>query len=229
LIRWWGLEEAMLDLVERPALVNEAVERMTDAWMRELDQFEAQNLLSLDCNNTRIGSGGYGYVSALPGEPFDPANVRPRNMWGCSNAQIFSDVSPEMHWEFALRHDLRWLERWGLAYYGCCEPLSGKIHLLRRVPNLRKISMSPWNDWDRAVREIGGDYVFSFKPSPAVFVEDTWRPERARADLKRVLDKTRGLCHVEIIMKDISTVRYRPQALWEWAGLALEVAREYER
>jgi hypothetical protein len=229
LIRWWGLTEAMLDLVERPELVNAAVERMTDAWMTELDQFEAQNLLSLDCNNTRIGSGGYGYTSRLPGRPFDPARVRPRNMWGCSNAQIFSDVSPDMHWEFALRHDLRWLQRWGLAYYGCCEPLSNKIHLLRRISNLRKISMSPWNDWDRAVREIGGDYVFSFKPSPAVFAEGSWRPERARAELVRVLDKTRGVCHVEIIMKDISTVRYRPQALWDWARIASEVALEYAR
>jgi hypothetical protein len=229
LIRWWGLQEAMLDLVERPEMVNAAVERMTDAWMTELDQFEAQNLLSLDCNNTRIGSGGYGYVSVLPGRPFDPACVRSRNMWGCSNAQIFSDVSPDMHWEFALRHDLRWLERWGLTYYGCCEPLSNKIHLLRRIPNLRKISMSPWNDFDRAAREIGGDYVFSFKPSPAVFAEEVWRPERARADLVRVLDKARGRSHVEIIMKDISTVRYRPQTLWEWARLAMDVAREYER
>jgi len=229
LIRWWGLQEAMLDLVERPELVNAAVERMTDAWMTELDQFEQQNLLSLDCNNTRIGSGGYGYTSALPGRPFDPACVHPHNMWGCSNAQIFSDVSPDMHWEFALRHDLRWLARWGLTYYGCCEPLSNKIHLLRRIPNLRKVSMSPWNDFDRAVREIGGQYVFSFKPTPAVFAEELWRPERARADLERVLDKTRGLCHVEIIMKDISTVRYRPRQLWEWAGIAMEVARKYER
>jgi hypothetical protein len=229
LIRWWGLQEAMLDLIERPELVNAAVERMTDAWMVELDQFEAQNLLALDCNNTRIGSGGYGYTSALPGRPFDPAYVLPRNMWGCSNAQIFSDVSPDMHWEFALRHDLRWLERWGLTYYGCCEPLSNKIHLLRKIPNLRKISMSPWNDFDRAVRDIGGDYVFSFKPSPAVFAEESWRPQRARADLERVLDKTRGVCHVEIIMKDISTLRYRPQALWEWARIAVEVAQEYAR
>jgi hypothetical protein len=79
------------------------------------------------------------------------------------------------------------------------------------------------------VREIGGDYVFSFNPSPAVFAEESWRPERARADLERVLDKTRGVCHVEIIMKDISTVRYRPRALWEWAALAVEVAQKYER
>ena len=47
LIRWWGIEEAMLDMYERPDLVHAAVERMVDAWMVELDQFVAQNLLSL--------------------------------------------------------------------------------------------------------------------------------------------------------------------------------------
>ena len=94
LIRWWGIEEAMIDLVERPDLVNAAVERMVDAWMRELDQFEELNLLALDNDNTRIGSGGYGYTRRLPGENFDPAHGRPQNMWGCSNAQIFSEVSP---------------------------------------------------------------------------------------------------------------------------------------
>ena len=32
-----------------------------------------------------------------------------------------------------------------------------------------------------------------------------------------VLEQARG-CHVELIMKDISTVRYQPQRLWEWAA-----------
>jgi hypothetical protein len=221
LIRWWGLQEAMIDLVERPDLVNAAVERMVDAWMVELDQFEQQNLLALDCNNTRIGSGGYGYTWDLPGAGFDPPHVFPRNMWGCSNAQIFSEVSPEMHWEFALRHDLRWLSRWGLTYYGCCEPLDRKIELLRRIPNLRKISMSPWNDPARILREVGGDYVLSFKPSPAIFVEQSWNPTKAREALTSVLERAKG-SHVEIIMKDISTVAYKPQRLWDWARIAME-------
>ena len=227
LIRWWGLQEAMIDLVERPDMVNAAVERMVDAWMVELDQFVKLNALSLDCSNTRIGSGGYGYTWELPGAAYDPARVLPRNMWGCSNAQIFSEVSPDMHWEFALRHDMRWLERWGLAYYGCCEPLDKKIHLLRRIKNLRKISASPWNDFDRIIGEVGGGYVLSYKPSPAIFVDETWNPQKARADLTRVLDKARGVCHVEIIMKDISTVRYRPRSLWDWARIAMEVAEGY--
>ena len=214
----------MLDLVERPEMVNAAVDRMVDAWMVELDQFVALNLLSLDCNNTRVGSGGFGYTSAMPGAPYDPAHVTPMNMWGCSNAQIFSDVSPDMHWEFALRHDLRWLSRWKLTYYGCCEPLSRKIELLRKIPNLRKISASPWNDFDRMIREIASDYVLSFKPNPAVFIDDVWSPEKARSQLTAVLDKARG-CHVEVIMKDVSTVRYRPQNLWDWARIAMEVVQ----
>jgi len=222
LIRWWGIEQAMMDLIERPDLVHAAVDRMVDAWMVELDQFEAQNLLALDCNNTRIGSGGYGYTSRLPGADFDPARVRPHNMWGCSNAQIFSTVSPRMHWEFALEHDLRWLQRWGLTYYGCCEPLSGKIEILRRIPNLRKISVSPWCDNHRIVEQVGDDYVLSRKPSPAIFAENTWDPEQARAQLLEFLDAAGGCCHIEFIMKDISTVRYQPQRLWDWAALAME-------
>ncbi len=173
LIRWWGIQEAMMDLIMRPDMVHAAVDRMVDAWMVELDQFVDQNLLSLDCNNTRVGSGGYGYTSDLPGDDFNPDYVKPKNMWGCSNAQIFSDVSPQMHWDFAIEHDQRWLERWGLTYYGCCEPLAGKMEQLRRIPNLRKISCMPWNDTKKAIAEIRDDYVISRKPNPAVFDLDT--------------------------------------------------------
>jgi len=226
LIRWWGIQEAMLDLVERPELVHAAVERMVEAWMCELEQFECLNLLSLDANNTRIGSGGYGYTRQLPGKSYDPARVLPHNMWGCSNAQIFSEVSPRMHWEFALEHDRRWLSRWGLTYYGCCEPLDGKLEILRRIPNLRKISVSPWCKTPRVVDQIGRDYVMSRKPNPAVLAGDQWHPEQARQDLCAFLAAARG-CHVELIMKDISTVRYQPHRLWEWARIAGEVAQEH--
>jgi hypothetical protein len=226
LIRWWGVEEAMLDLVGRPDLVHAGVDRMVDAWMVELDQFEALDLLSLDANNTRIGSGGYGYTEALPGEPFDPEHVRAYNMWGCSNAQIFSEVSPQMRWEFAVEHDMRWLTRWGMTYYGCCEPLDKSIDVIRRIPNLRKISTTPWADTARMVDQVGTDYVLSRKPNPAVFATDEWHPDRARRELREFLEQARG-CHVELIMKDISTVRYQPQRLWEWATIAMEEARAF--
>ncbi len=225
LIRWWGLEEAMMDLVLRPQLVHEAISRLVEACLAELEQLEELNLLSRNDDNTRVGSGAYGYTDELPGDDFDPLHVRPHNMWGCATAQIFAAVSPEMHYEFALQYEMRWLERWGLTYYGCCEPLDTKMHILRQIPNLRKVSMSPWVDVARAADEVGQDYVLSLKPNPAALAEDTWRPALVREQLRDALEKTRG-CHVEIVLKDISTVRYQPQRLWEWEKIAMELVRE---
>jgi hypothetical protein len=222
LIRWWGVEDAMRDLVDRPEMVQALISRVVEAHLSELDQWVALNLLTLNNDNTRIGSGGYGHTSELPGEPFDPQYVKPHNNWGCATAQIFSAVSPRMHWEFALQHELRWLERWGLTYYGCCEPLDIKMGVLRRIPNLRKVSMSPWVDLKRAAALVQDDYVFSRKPNPAVLAEDDWRLGQAEQDLRELLEKTRG-CRLEIILKDISTVRYHPERLWAWEKMAMRM------
>ena len=65
----------------------------------------------------------------------------------------------------------------------------------------------------------------------AILAEDRWQPQRARQDLRDFLDTAgyphAGHCHVELIMKDISTVGYQPQRLWEWAAIASEVADEF--
>ena len=100
------------------------------------------------------------------------------------------------------------------------------MSILRQIPNLRKISMSPWINAERAIRNVGDRYVFSYKPSPAIFAEERWQPEQARRALREFLEQSRG-CIVEIIMKDISTVRYEPQRLWEWAALASDVAEGF--
>jgi hypothetical protein len=202
------------------------IERFVDAHLNMLDQWENLNLLARNDDNTRIGSGGYGYTHQLPRAGYDSSHPRTSDLWGCATAQIFADISPKMHWEFALRHELRWLERWGLTYYGCCEPLDRKIEILRRIPNLRKISVSPWNNLERILAAIGHDYVLSRKPNPAILARDTWQPEEARRDLGDFLERTRGLS-VELILKDISTVRYDPRRLWEWAALAMKTVDEY--
>jgi len=222
LVRWYGVQEALLDLIEKPEVIHGAIARLVECYLKELDQMVALNLLALNNNNCRIGSGAYGYTSELPRPGFDPSHPTPEHLWGCSNAQIFTEVSPQMHWEFALEHDLPWLARWGLVYYGCCEVLDTKMDLLRRVPNLRKVSMNYRIQVDRAAAAVGGDYVFSYKPNPACFATDDWNLGNARDELRHMLDCTRG-GHVEIVLKDISTVARKPERLWEWAAMAMEL------
>jgi hypothetical protein len=114
------------------------------------------------------------------------------------------------------------MERWRLTYYGCCEPLAGKGHLLKKIPNLRKVSCSPWNNTGQAIAELGNDYIISRKPNPAIFVTDKFDPVRARREIREFLDQTEGHCHVEFIMKDISTVNYEPNRLWKWEKICME-------
>ena len=90
------------------------------------------------------------------------------------------------------------------------------------MPNLRKISMSPWVDIDAAAEQMGDRYVFSRKPNPALFAWDEWQPDEARRSLHDELRRADG-CIIEVIMKDISTVRYDPRRLWDWAQIAAEL------
>ncbi|MBE3141862.1 MAG: hypothetical protein IMZ53_14900 [Thermoplasmata archaeon] len=97
-----------------------------------------------------------------------------------------------------------------------------KIEVLRKIPNLRKISMSQWVDLEVGASNIGKDYVFSYKPSPSIFVDNFWDPESIEDNFTKNLKKIKN-CTVEFIMKSISTVIYKPKRLWEWAKIAIEV------
>ncbi len=226
LIRWTGVQEALMDLMLEPEYIDKLVERFVDASLVELEQYKKLGLWASNNDNTRVGSGGYGYTSDLAKADEYLTNAPLNQIWGCGNAQIFSEVSPDMHWDFSLKNEIRWMKHFGLNYYGCCEPLHNKLHILEKIPNLRKISMSPWAKIEVA-REISKDkYVLSCKPTPAVFAEDSWRAEQAKEDILKMLKASDG-CSIELIMKDVSTVRYKPQRVWEWSRIALDTINEY--
>jgi len=226
LIRWTGVTEAYLDLIDRPEYIEKLVKRYVDASISRLEQYEKLGVWASNSDNTRVGSGGYGYCSDLEPAEYYRVNAPLKQLWGCGNAQAFSDVSPEMHWEFSLKHELRWIKRFGLSYYGCCEPLHNKFEILERIPNLRKISMSPWAKIEKARDFAKGRYVLSCKPNPAIFSGNMWSAEKAKEDVVDILKKADG-CSFELIMKDISTVNYMPQRLWEWSKIAQNTIDEY--
>jgi len=226
LIRWTGVQEAMMDLILKPDYVDKLVERYVDASISMLDQYRDLGLWASNNDNTRVGSGGYGYTTDLKGQSLNNYNISTDQLWGCGNAQIFSDVSPQMHWDFSLKHELRWLKNFGMNYYGCCEPLSGKFDLMDKIPNLRKVSTSPWSDIAKTAERSKGKYVLSIKPNPAIFVTETLDEDFIRKDLIERFDLAKG-CSFELVMKDISSVKYKPERLWRWAEIARETIETY--
>jgi len=218
---WMGVENALYALVDRPDFMHKLVGRVTEGYMRMLDQLEEQRLL---CGPQSLIHCTGAYTDELPAPGYDPAKPRTKDMWMFGLAQMFSTVSPRMFKEFEVDYASRICARFGLVYYGCCDPLDKKMKEVRMIPRVRKVSMSPWVDEELGASEIGRDYVYSRKPSPAMLAGDSFDPERVRKDLsatRRVCE--RYGCPLEIILKDISTVRYEPQRLWQWAKIAMEV------
>jgi hypothetical protein len=218
---WMSVEGVLYALADRPDFMHRLVGRVTDGYMGMLDQLEQQGLL---CEPQSLIHCTGAYTDELPAPGYDPRKPRTRDLWMFGLAQMFSTVSPAMFKEFEVDYASRICARFGLVYYGCCDPLDWKMAEVRMIPNVRKVSMSPWVDQDRGAAGIGSDFVFSRKPNPAFLATDRFDEDQVREDLlatRRVCEK-HG-CPLELILKDISTVRYEPQRLFRWSEIAMQV------
>ncbi|MFH1377611.1 MAG: hypothetical protein ABIH86_02535 [Planctomycetota bacterium] len=218
---WMGVQDALFTIVDRPDYMREIARRMTDGYLSLLDQLESQGLLAgpqslIHCTGA--------WTDELPAPGYNPLKPRTKDMWMFGLAQMFSSVSPKMFKTFEIDFTSRICERFGLVYYGCCDPLDGKMKEVRLLPNVRKISMSPWANETRGAERIGRDYVFSRKPNPAHVAMTRFDADLIEKDLTATRDVCNANgCSLEYILKDISTVGYEPDRLDKWASIAMKV------
>ncbi|MFL7868772.1 MAG: hypothetical protein AB8I58_08090 [Anaerolineales bacterium] len=224
---WLGLENILFDMIDRPEFVHEVMRFLESGYHNWLDQLEEMNLLSLNNDNTYQSTGGNGYTTELPAPDFDPQQVRTIDMWGSSESQEFQVVSPKMHAEFALQYEKRLLARFGLNGYGCCEDLSKKLDEVFTIPNLRRISISPFADVDVCAPKLKGDYIFSWKPHPAHLVGE-FNQELIRDDLRHTVELAHQHGNVlEIILKDTHTCEHHPERFDRWTQICRQVIDEF--
>ena len=217
-----GLQQIMLDMFDHPDELHRLLAFLRDGHLTKLDFLEENNLLSLNNDGTYVGSGGFGWTNELPKDDFN-GQVRTVDMWGFTESQETVGVSPEMFAEFIFPYQLPIQERFGLNCYGCCEPLDKRWHVVKEVPNLRRISVSPWADIGDMAKMLEDRFIFSMKPSPTDLAMNSFDEELIRAKLRDALEKTRD-CRVEVIMKDNHTIRDDPQRVVRWVQIAREEA-----
>ncbi|MCL2833242.1 MAG: hypothetical protein FWD78_08735 [Treponema sp.] len=219
---WMSVEGALYGLVDQPDMMHAMAKKIADGYLSMLDQLEEQGLL---CRSQALIHCTGAFTDELPAEFFNPQKPRTKDIWMFGLAQMFSTVSPAMFEEYEINYMMPIFKRFGLVYYGCCDPLDGKMNEVRKIPGLRKISMSPWADRERGGAEIGADYVFSCKPNPAYVATTKFDEDLVRKDLSGVKEICRkNNCPLEFILKDISTVNHEPRRLNQWAKIAMEVA-----
>jgi hypothetical protein len=143
-------------------------------------------------------------------------------------AQMLATVSPAMREEFDLQYMRPFMERCAVSYYGCCEPLDNFISYLKTIPNMRKIGVTPWANARSSAEQIGGDYVMACKPNPANV--NLFNAETVRKEISNIVELAiANKCPYEFVLKDISTVAYKPQHLIDWNKTVMETLDQYYR
>jgi hypothetical protein len=152
-----------------------------------------------------------------PGEP-----VRTGDLWLHDESQESVGVSPEMFAEIIYPYQAPVHARFGMNCYGCCEALESRWHVVRGIPNLRRVSVSAWADERAMAEHLGDRFIYSRKPNPADLAAPELDEVAARRSIRTTLEVTRGGCIVELVMKDNHTIGRNPQNVVRWVRIARE-------
>jgi hypothetical protein len=188
---------------------------------------ESEGLLRLNNGNQDSFGSSYNFTTRLPTPEYTGGPVRLRDMWGNANSQETVGISPRMYHEFCFPYYRDVCEPLGLLYYGCCEPAHPFWDDIRRLPHLKKVSISRWCDQSFMGDALRGtELVFSRKPDPNFLsVAKTLDEETWATHIRETLEATHGV-FVEFIVRDVYTVHGNLQN----ARRAVEIAqREIEQ
>lgn len=218
-----GYENMMISMYEDPDLVHAVLAFLRDAVLAQIRTGNENGDFTprggwLECEGTP-------YCEELADPSWQPKPCTTKEIWGLFAAQEFSVISPDMYEEFMLQYQLPIMENYGLVSYGCCENPTGKIDNLRKIPNLRRIGITPSADVASCARQIQEDYVFALRPNPAMICASFDR-DSVYKQMETSMEAARGT-HFDVMLKDISSVQGDPNRLFEWVKIAQDIAERF--
>lgn len=210
-----GLEQLMWYMYDRPEWLHQILAFMRDGILKTQLEAETQGHWSASDSSNQ----GVPYASELA-EPIPNTTAQRKDIWGFFASQEYTSVSPSLFNEFMLEYQIPIMNKFGLTAYGCCEDLTRKIDLLRKVKNLRRIAVAPEANVRKCAEQIQNDYVISWRPNPALMICCGFDEELIKKHIKeniKILKENN--CVYEISLKDIATVRNKPENLIRWCEI----------
>lgn len=205
-VKLMGMENMFFAIMDTPEEMKKFLQLIRDEMINFLHWLENENLLTFNHGNVYTGSGSYGFSHELVSNDFDGI-VHPWNMWGNTNSQESVGVSPDDYEEFFFPVYCDIAEEFGLMYYGCCEAVDTIWdRCLKKLPNLRKVSISPWSN-EKIMGEFLSDrkFIYCRKPSPNFIGVGSFDEDAFRKHITKTLEFARN-CEIEFSFRDIYTL-----------------------
>lgn len=222
---WMGIENCYFALMDEPEFVHALMEKLTDCTISAIEQMNA--IGGFDITST-VCHCSHTFSQDLPSAECNPEHPTSYDSWAFGLAQLFTSVSPDITAEFEVPYMQKLFPYFGAIYYGCCDRLDDRMDVVMQMPKIRKISCSPWSHREEFAERIPKHIIMSNKPTPAFLAGNTMDESEIRKDIRRTMDAAkRNNVNLELILKDISTIRYEPQRLMTWSKIAMEEAMNY--
>lgn len=214
-----GLEQIMWDCYDRPEWLHRLLGRMQKAILDN----HAQTMAARDFSLANHQNQCMPYCRELADPSPAVKGIDTRHLWGFMASQETTTFGPELFSEFMLEYQKPIMALYGLTAYGCCEDLTHKIPLLKQIPNLRRIAVTPWANLEQCAAQIGGDYVISYRPNPSDMIATGLDEEHIRKTMRNAfaIFKHYG-CVFDITLKDVQTISGKPQNLLRWTDIVRE-------
>ena len=218
-----GIEQIMWDIMDNPEWLHGVLAFMRDGILKVHEEAEKAGDWQLSNHENQ----SMPYVKTLKNPKANSGPVKRSELWGYVAAQELTLISPEQHDEFMLEYQIPILEKFGMVAYGCCEDLTRKIDILRKIPNLRRIAVSPFAKIDSCAEQIGKDYVCSWRPSPSETVCTGYDEAKVKKIIREGMKHfSKNECFVDICLKDVHTVQNDPERLRKFTSAVRDIFEE---
>lgn len=205
-VNWIGMENLFILMMDQPESVHAFFDFLASERCDFLEWMEQEKLLEPNYWASCVGSGSFGYTDELPGREIGPEDsYKLEDLWGFQESQESTGISPDMFEEFIFPYQKRVSRRFGLVYYGCCEPVHDLFPVIRKLENVRKVTVSPWCDQESISAQVGKEFVLSRKPHPMKLCHEKWDADA----FKEHIQETLSICKnnfLELIFRDTCTL-----------------------
>ncbi|MBE6998680.1 MAG: hypothetical protein E7428_00660 [Ruminococcaceae bacterium] len=225
LVGLMGMENYYFAMYDYPDELHEVMDMATRVYEEYYDFLEREGLLLPTCGISPIAQESFAFNSELPTDQVEKTT----QCWGFLESQETTAVSVETYGEFVYPYLDRLVKRYGLLSYGCCERVDALWEgYLSKWKNLRKLSVSPFNNEPQIGEYLRGSNVVYYSKPRAEFVTNPgpMDEEALRAYFKMVCESASG-CLFEMAQREVGTIFGDFERGRRYVQIARECISEY--
>ncbi|MBR5445051.1 MAG: hypothetical protein IKV57_02950 [Clostridia bacterium] len=225
LVHLMGMENYYLAMYDCPEILHRVMDMAVQVYEQYYDFLERENLLLPTTGFSPLAQESFAFNHELPADHV----TKTTECWGFLESQETTAVSPEVFGEFVFPYQDRLAKRYGLLSYGCCERVDAIWpDYLSKWKNLRKLSVSPFNN-EPLVGEYlrGSNVVYYSKPRAEFVTHPGPMDEDALRKYFRMVCESASGCLFEIAQREVLTLFGDAERGRRYVEIARECVEQY--